>query len=210
MKKKNQTIGCFYNNYINYYELKDGEDMVYIEEEIYQKECLKPLFDNDDEFYDGLIDLFDILGVDELRIKKDKDGYFEVILTSEYLYQEYRSKNSPTVSANEILIKAYIFCFNEMIEQGNIQMISVIEGIGDMVDRMKEDGLDKYTIYLKPNNNRDDYLTCSCFDLMNDKKLIKTKKEWKQMYKEYCELKNKYNFKEIIFDIEKFKVTFKF
>ena len=204
-----QTIGCFYNNYITHYELKDGEDIVYIEEEIYYNKCLKPLFD-DEEFFNNLMKLFDIIGVDEIRIRKDKDGKFTFLVSSLITNKDYYFfELEEDFKMGTIFLELQKQLIKIIIEQSDIQMISVIEGIGDMLDTMKKDNINEHTIHLNPLNNREDNLTCLGFDFINNKKLIKTKKE-KQMYEKYCELKNKYNFKDIIFDREKFKVTFKF
>lgn len=207
------TISDYYNNYINNYELKDGEDMVFIEEEIYQGKCLKPLFNvvfNDEEFFNNLMELFDTVGVDEIRIRKDKDGKFTFGISSLITNKDYFFlKLEENFKMGTIFLELRKQLIKIVIEQSNIQMISVIEGIGDMVDTMKKDNINEHTIHLNPLRNREDNLTCLGFDFINNKKLIKTKKE-KQMYQKYCELKNKYNFKDIIFDKEKFKVTFKF
>lgn len=210
MKKENLTISCFYNDYINFYELEDGKEMCLIEEDIYQREYLKRLFDKDDEFYEALINIFDDLGIEEMRIKKHKNNRFDVILTSEYLGEKYRlSKNLPTVTMNEIFIKAYQFCLNELIKQSNIEMVALIEGIGDLIDEMKEDNINEHTIYLQPQKEREDNFIWMALSLINDTDPEKTEPE-KQMCKNYLELKNKYNFKDIIFDEEMCTVTFKF
>ena len=210
MKKENLTISCFYNDYINFYELEDGKEMCLIEEDIYQREYLKRLFDKDDEFYEALINIFDDLGIEEMRIKKHKNNRFDVILTSEYLGEKYRlSKNLPTVTMNEIFIKAYQFCLNELIKQSNIEMVALIEGIGDLIDEMKEDNINEHTIYLHPRRSREDNLTWLALGIVNDIETERTETE-KQIVKNFRELKNKYNFKDIIFDEEMCTVTFKF
>lgn len=206
---KKLTIGCYYNNYINNYELKDGEELVFIEEEIYYDKCLKPLF-NDEEFYNNLMTLFDTIGIDEMRIRKDKDGKFTFCLSSLITYKDYCCDEiEEDIKLGSLFLELYKYLKKIIIEQSNIQMISVIEGVGVMVNTMKKDNINEHTIHLTPFRNREDNLICLGFDFINNKKLIKTKKE-KQMYQKYCNLKDKYNFKEIIFDREKFKVIFKF
>lgn len=209
MNNEKLTIGCYYNNYINNYELKDGEDIVFIEEEIYYDKCLKPLF-NDEEFYNNLMELFDTIGVDEMRIRRDKDGKFTFYISSLIMDKDYYFLElEEDFKLGTIFLELQKQLKKIVIEQSNIQMISVIEGIGDMIETMKKDNINEHTIHLNPLNNREDNLTCLGFDFINNKKLIKTKKE-KQMYQKFCDLKDKYNFKDIIFDREKFKITFEF
>ena len=207
------TVGDYYNNYINNYELKDGEDLVFIEEEIYYNKCLKPLFEvvfNNEEFYNNLMELFDTIGIDEMRIRKDKDGKFTFCLSSLITDKDYYFLElEEDFKMGTIFLELQKQLKKIVIEQSNIQMISVIEGVGDMIDTMKKDNINEHTIHLTPLKNREDNLICLGFDFINNKKLIKTKKE-KQMYQKFCDLKDKYNFKDIIFDREKFKVTFEF
>ena len=210
---KSLTISDYFTDYINEYMVDDGAKdfgkcIYLIEEEIYNNELFKTLLGNN--FYDKLTHLFDSIGIEDLTIYKKDDGTFGVFVSSSYINKEYHLEEvEEDVNLGRIFVELYENLVKVLLKEINISMVACIEGIGDMVDTMKEDGFDEYTIKLDVLSNRDDNLTCLGFNFMNNKELIKTKKE-KQMYQKYCELKNKYNFKEIIFDGEKHEVTFKF
>ena len=208
MKKENLTIGCFYNDYINFYDLENGE-MVLTVEEIFYKEVLKTLFD-DEVFYDGLMNLLDGMGVEEIGVEKNEDGKFTFYVSSYLINKDYRlSEVEENTEMRSIFTELYEYLLNRLIEQSNIQMVAVIEGIGDMIDTMKKDNINERTIYLHPRRSREDNLTWLALGIVNDTETKKTETE-KQIVKNFHEVKNKYNFKEIIFDEDEYQVTFKF